>query len=126
MAADIVDVAKGAWTPVLRTGRAAATLARISRGRREHGERFLIGYYGNEHGGRSLHRPVGTLTTRDRWAIVDGDRMRMLTPDEVRAGMGFPQGYQLPENRRLAVHLLGNAVCPPVARDLLQSIQEAA
>ena len=126
MAADIVDVAKGAWTQVRRTGRAAATLARISRGRRDHGERFLIGYYGNEHGGRSLHRPVGTLTTRDRWAIVDGDRMRMLTPDEVRAGMGFPKEYRLPENRRLAVHLLGNAVCPPVARDLLQSIQEAA
>ncbi len=124
-ASTIVDLSGGDWSPVRRTGRAAATLARISRGRRNLGPRFLIAYYGNEHGGRSLERPIGTLTTRDRWAIVDGNRMRMLLPDEVRAGMGFPEGYQLPANRRLAVHLLGNAVCPPVAADMIRAIREA-
>lgn len=125
-AAQIVDWSAGAWSAVERPGRAVATLARISRGRRDHGGRFLIAFYGNETGGRSLQRPVGTLTTRDRWAIVDSDRMRMLAPDEVRAGMGFPAGYQLPANRRLAVHLLGNAVCPPVARDIIAAVRECA
>jgi DNA (cytosine-5)-methyltransferase 1 len=122
----IVDPTAEPWSPVNRVGRAPATLARIDRGRRELGSRFLVGYYGSTRGGRSLARPIGTLTTLDRWALVDGDRMRMLTPGEIRAGMGFPADYQLPAQRRLAVHLLGNAVCPPVAADLLREIRRAA
>ena len=27
---------------------------------------------------------------------------------------------------RMAVHLLGNAVCPPVARDIINAIRDAA
>ena len=69
---------------------------------------------------------MGTITTRDRWAVIDGERMRMLTADECRAAMGFPAGYRLPERHQLAVHLLGNAVCPPVATDLIQAIRAAA
>lgn len=26
---------------------------------------------------RSLHRPLGTVTTKARWALINGDRMRM-------------------------------------------------
>ena len=77
-------------------------------------------------GGRSLDRPIGTITTRDRWAIVDGDRMRMLSAHECRAAMGFPADYILPDQHRLAVHMLGNAVCPPVARDVINAIRETA
>ena len=40
--------------------------------------------------------------------------------------MGFPDDYRLPKAHREAVHLLGNAVCPPVAADLIQAIREAA
>jgi hypothetical protein len=32
--------------------------------------------------------------------------------------MGFREDYVLPPARREAIHLLGNAVCPPVAADL--------
>ena len=32
-------------------------------------------------------------------------------------------GYCLPEQHQLAVHLLGNAVCPPVAADLIEAIR---
>ncbi|MFA7331073.1 MAG: DNA cytosine methyltransferase [Candidatus Delongbacteria bacterium] len=125
-AESFVDIGAGSWNLVDRPGRAAATLARIERGRRELGRRFLMGYYGSWKTGRSLSKPIGTLTTLDRWALVDDDRMRMLTPDEIRAGMGFPSDYQLPAQRRLAIHLLGNAVCPPVAADLLREIVKAA
>ena len=34
--------------------------------------------------------------------------------------------YALPENQRTAMHMLGNAVCPPVARDVIAAILEAA
>ncbi|MCA7086097.1 DNA cytosine methyltransferase [Cupriavidus sp. DB3] len=125
-AAEVVDFGTGNWSPVEKPGRAKATLERIAQGRRVHGDRFLTAYYGNEAGGRSLARPLGTVTTRDRYALIDGDRMRMLRADEYRAAMGFPADYRLPAQHRTAVHLLGNAVCPPVARDVITSILEAA
>ncbi len=127
-AAQIIDFSAGRWSMVSKPGRSPATLARIKAGRRVHGDRFVAPYYGSGSGetGRSLHRPLGTITTRDRWAVIDGDRMRMLTADECRAAMGFPAGYRLPAQHKEAVHLLGNAVCPPVARDLVEAIREAA
>lgn len=115
-----------AWTPIARPGRAAQTLARIARGRATLGtDRFLVPYYGSGsgHTGRALSRPLGTVTTRDRWALIDGDRMRMLQPPELRAAMGFPAHYALPPSRALAIHLLGNAVCPPVARAVISAVR---
>ena len=125
-ASQIIDFDDGRWSPIDKPGRAEATLERIRNGRQQHGARFLTAYYGNERGGRSLARPIGTITTRDRWAIVDGDRMRMLSADECRRAMGFPADYILPAQHRLAVHMLGNAVCPPVAADIIKEIQRAA
>ena len=94
--------------------------------RRVHGERFVSSYYGNERGGRSIHRPIGTITTRDRHAVVDGDRMRMISVQEARAAMGFPADYLLPANQRTAMHMLGNAVVPLVAKDVINAIREQA
>lgn len=125
-AREVVDFGAGSWSAIDRPGRSTATLGRIDAGRRRHGSRFLVAYYGSERGGRSLDQPVGTVTTRDRHAVVDGDRMRMLTVDECRAAMGFPAGYALPPDRKLAVHLLGNAVCPPAAAWVVRRVMEAA
>jgi len=125
-ASTFINFEAGNWQPIDKPGRAANTLARIGAGRRMHGARFISSYYGAERGGRSLARPVGTITTRDRHAIIDGDRMRMFSAQECRAAMGFPSGYALPEQHRLAVHMLGNAVCPPAARDVILAIKEAA
>jgi DNA (cytosine-5)-methyltransferase 1 len=125
-ASSFVDFGAGKWQPIDKPGRAAATLARVAEGRRVHGHRFISSYYGNERGGRSIERPIGTITTRDRHAIIDGQRMRMLSVQEARAAMGFPASYVLPDNQRLSMHLLGNAVCPPVARDVIEAIRRAA
>jgi len=125
-AASFIDFESGRWQPIEKPGRAAATLERVRAGRATHGERFLISYYGNTKTGRSLYRPIGTITTRDRWAIVDGDRMRMLSRWECRSAMSFPDTYQLPDNHRLAVHLLGNAVCPTPVSHIIKALQQAA
>lgn len=122
----VIDFNAGRWSPVDKPGRAAATLARVRAGRAAHGPRFVTCYYGSERGGRSLSRPLGTITTRDRWAVIDGDRMRMLTVDECRRAMGFPTDYQLPATHKEAVHMLGNAVVPIVARDILSAIRSQA
>lgn len=105
---------------------AASTQARIAHGREVHGRQFLISYYGNTLTGRSLDRPIGTITTRDRWAVVDGNRMRMLSAQECRAAMGFPADYRLPESATKAKHLLGNAVTPPLVTEVLNELRTAA
>ena len=125
-ASEIIQFDAGRWSPINRPGRSPNTLRRINAGRTEHGERFLTSYYGQTRGGRSLSRPIGTITTRDRWAVIDGECMRMLTVPEARDAMGFPDTYRLPENKRTAMHMLGNAVCPPVSRDLIQALETAA
>jgi len=121
-----IDFESGNWQPIEKPGRAKSTLERVNAGRAAHGDRFLISYYGNTKTGRSLDRPIGTITTRDRWAVIDGDRMRMLTRFECRDAMTFPRTYKLPDNHRLAVHLLGNAVCPGPVSKIIRSVQEAA
>ncbi len=126
--ASIIDINAGRWSFIDKSGRSGATMARVACGRIAHGSRFVMPYYGSGSGltGRCMKRPLGTVTTRDRWAIVDGDRMRMLSTQECRRAMGFPDSYLLPNNHKEALHMLGNAVCPPVARDVINAIKEQA
>lgn len=114
------------WSPIEKPGRAKATLERIARGRKEFGDTFVAPFYGSGSGmtGRSIDRPLGTVTTRDRWLLVRGDHLRMFQPDEYRDIMGFPQTYKLPGQRTLAIHLLGNAVCPPVPAAILTRLNQ--
>jgi DNA (cytosine-5)-methyltransferase 1 len=127
-AADCIDLSAGNWSPIKRPGRSARTLARIAAGRRQLGDQFLAPYYGSGSGetGRCLQRPIGTLTTRARWALIDGDRMRMVRAVEGLALMGFPEHYRLPANEATAWHLIGNAVGPVQAADLINAIRIAA
>lgn len=125
-AANIIDWQAGRWSAVHKPGRAVDSLIRYEHGRASFGDRFLFSYYGNTKTARSLERPIGTITTRDRWAVVAGDRMRMLRVDECRQAMGFPDGYILPINQREAVHMLGNAVPPPLAGHVLSEILRTA
>lgn len=137
-AASIIDWDYPAWSPIATPRRSLATLGRIARARlRGLGERFLVAYYGGEKHGRPLSKPLGTITTRARFAVVDGPRMRMLNTQEVRKAMGFPEEYRLPGPCRdhkgepltaheAAVYMLGNAVPPPVARELVSQIQRVA
>lgn len=120
-AREIIDWSHPPTTPVARL--CARTRERVAAGHRASGGNpFLVSYYGNSLGGRSLDRPIGTITTRDRWGLVVGDCMRMLTVEECRRAMDFPAGYALPDNKRQAVHLLGNAVCPPAAAAVIRSV----
>lgn len=127
-ASSFVDFSAGKWSAIDKPGRAPATLARIANGRRSFGSRFIAPYYGSGSGltGRSLDRPIGTITTRARWAVVDGDRMRMLSVDETKAAMSFPADYDLKGNTVEQLAQLGNAVCPAMARNLVGQIMEAA
>jgi DNA (cytosine-5)-methyltransferase 1 len=125
--ADVIEWDAYPWTPIHRPGRSPATLCRVAAGRAAFGDRFVAPYYSSGSGltGRSIARPIGTITTADRWAIIDGDRMRMLQVSEARAAMGFRSDYLLPEAKKPAMHMLGNAVPPPVAADVLAALAVA-
>lgn len=112
----------GEWARV--ADKVERTRARVAAAQAEHGPRVLVPYYGSARGGRPLSRPVGTLTTHDRYALVDGDRLRMLSVDEQRAAMGFPPAYPITGTRAEQVHQLGNAVCPPVAAHVVRQLLE--
>lgn len=126
-ASSFVAFEAGNWSMIDRPGRSMATLARVAAGRARFGERFVAPYYGTGSGqtGRSIGRPIGTITTRDRWSVIDGDRMRMLTVDENRAGMSFPPDTILPTQHKTAVHMLGNAVAPLQACDVIRALEVA-
>ena len=81
-----LDLDAGTWSR-WREAYVPKSVARIESAQRHHGPDVLVPYYGSKssHAGRSLDRPIGTLTTRARWAVVDGDRMRMVSPVEGRA-----------------------------------------
>ena len=123
------------FTPLESEGRALATLERARRARDELGDGvpFLIVYYGTDKAGgwQRLDAPLRTVTTIDRFAIVEwqGDvpMMRMLQPDELSRAMGFstrtgPRLKLKQGTRRDRVRLMGNAVCPPVMRAVVRTL----
>lgn len=111
--------------------RAKATVRRAKRAIRRVGKErpFIMVYYGSDGAGgfQTLDRPLRTVTTLDRFAYVKpngrGHEMRMLQPPELAAAMGFPTSHLWPEvSRRNRIRLIGNAVCPPVMRDVVKTL----
>lgn len=125
-ATSFISFDDGKWSPIFRDGRAKATIERVKNGRKQFGDRFVFSYYGNTKSGRDIARPIGTITTRDRWAIVDGDRMRMLTASENMRAMSFPDETLRPKSHKLTVHMAGNAVPPVAAMHIINAIKRAA
>jgi len=124
---------KGTWDTTLlyNEGRAAATLERAERGLKALGRNssFLLVYYGTDGSGgwQPLDRPLRTITTVDRFALItpdkNGPRMRMLQVPELKRAMGFDEEFDLPVGtRRDQVRLLGNGVCPPVMETVVKAL----
>ena len=132
----ILDV-PGTWVTsrFLLPARAKATLERAARGMAALSERrsFLLVYYGTDGcgGWQPLDRPLRTITTVDRFALVEHDgqmwRMRMLQVPELKRAMGFTDDFRLPVGtRRDRIRLLGNGVCPPVMESVVRSLVREA
>lgn len=106
------------WRPIDARPR---VLERVLRSRARHGQRFLT-QHTRDHYGVPLHEPIRTITTKDQWALVDGDVQRRLTIRENARAMGFRDSYCWPARatRTEIMRGLGNAVPPPVARVLCE------
>lgn len=108
------------WRPI---DASPNVLRRVLRSRARHGRRFLT-QHTRDHMGVPLHEPIRTITTKDQWALVDGDLQRRLTIRENARAMGFRDSYRWPERatRTEVMRGLGNAVPPPVARRLIEEL----
>ncbi len=131
--ADIVDLnGHYRWTPLTRPGRAKPTLERAERGFSVMGKNkpFLLVYYGSDGSGgwQRLNRPLRTITTVDRFALVKPDPqhghvMRMLQVPELQAAMGMPLKMKFETGtRRDRIKMIGNAVCPPVMQQVVKQL----
>jgi DNA (cytosine-5)-methyltransferase 1 len=93
-------------------------------------EHLLVPYYGNGTA-RTVREPVGTLSTRDRYALVSGDvavedvLFRMLEPHEIGRAMSFADAYVVLGNKRERVRQYGNAVTPNCAEVIVAALVEA-
>ncbi|MDS9877592.1 DNA cytosine methyltransferase, partial [Pseudomonas protegens] len=127
-AASFLGFDVGRWSQIEKPGRAQATLDRVRNGRQRYGDRFIMPYYGKGSGttGRDINRPIGTITTLDRWALVDGAHMRMLSANEALAAMSFPDDTLRPDNHRLTMHMAGNAVPPLAGQRVIEALMAAA
>lgn len=114
-------------TPVDEPVRTITTKGHQSLVRWDH---LLVPYYGTAVA-RRVSEPAGTVTTVDRHALVgaevqvDDCTFRMLEPHEIQAAMAFGPSYVVLGTKRDRVRMLGNAVTPPAARDLIAALAEA-
>lgn len=93
-------------------------------------EHLLVPYYGNGTA-KPTTEPIGTLSTRDRYALVTGDvdindvLFRMLEPHEIGRAMSFADQYIVLGSKRERVRQYGNAVTPNAAEVILCALVEA-
>ena len=87
---------------------------------------FMTYFYGQSQAS-GMDDPTGTISTRDRLAIVSHKEpriedcyFRMLRPDEIKLAMAFDRDYVILGNQRDQVKQCGNAVTPPAMEWLVE------
>lgn len=103
---------------------------------KEHESFPFLGMMASE-GGQSLNDPLHTIVTKDRFALVTvlGNEyaimdifLRMLNPEELKRGQGFPEDYiidhdyngnKYPVSKQVA--RIGNSVVPIMAQKLVEA-----
>lgn len=91
---------------------------------------FLMQYYSSGGQDQRADRPLHTITTRARHALVQVPidngvladvGMRMFQPHELAQAQGFPPDYQLPKVKRDAIRLIGNSVPPQMGAAVVRA-----
>lgn len=102
---------------------------------------FLIKYYGSGGSCQGIDRPLDTITTKDRFGLVNvvldikGEKyilkdifLRMLKPEELKLMQGFPEDYIIdrdynwkPYPIAKQVARIGNSVVPIMAQKLVEA-----
>lgn len=92
-------------------------------------QRMIVSYYGASAVGKPASEPIGTLTTRDRHAVItrtpQGIAYRMLNTAEQARAMGFGDHYRWAGTQADITKQIGNAVVPAAARDIGVTVVES-
>lgn len=110
----------------LVSNRVKATQERVANGRKRYGNLFLDAAYGSAKSGRSIDKPLGTITTVNKHSVVIGDFIRPITIAEQARAQSFPDSYKFPESKTLAKKMIGNAVPPMMAEKVTRAILKSA
>lgn len=93
-------------------------------------EPFLLRYTSEDNRHASIHRPIGTLDTSPRYALIGGNpdeiavTHRMLQPHELAAAQGFPPDYHFCGTQTDVIKQIGNAVPVNTAAALCRAALE--
>lgn len=102
-----------------------ATRERVQNGRTQFGEVFLDAAYGSARSGRSIDKPLGTVTTVNKHSLVIGDKIRPLSIKEQAAAQTFDESYIWPKSTVLTKMMIGNAVPPVMAQRVTSAVLAA-
>ncbi|MDH1472747.1 MULTISPECIES: DNA cytosine methyltransferase [Shewanella] len=108
------------------SNRVLATQKRVTNGRKQFGEVFLDAAYGSARSGRSIDNPIGTITTVNKHSLVIGDLIRPLSIRELAAAQTFDECYQWPASATATKMMIGNAVPPIMAKEVISAVLKAA
>ena len=89
----------------------------------------LVKYFGQSKA-QSIDKPLGTVTTKDRFGLVEifektpglDIRLRMLQPHELAKAQSFPDDYKFVGNKGEVVKQIGNAVPGRIAKALCREL----
>jgi DNA (cytosine-5)-methyltransferase 1 len=93
---------------------------------------FILKYYGQGSQWSGLDEPMHTVVAKARMGLVTVEicgetyaltdiGMRMLQPHELAHAQGFSADYQLTGTKTQQTARIGNSVCPPVARAIVEA-----
>lgn len=121
-AREIIDLRRGPWGWV--RDRSLSVQARVVQARRRFGPDFLLSAFTQEAkwAGRSLDRPIGTITTAVHWQLVRGEKIRFLTPEETARAQDFPEGYVFDGGTHDKHRQIGNAYPRGMARAVFEAL----
>lgn len=91
---------------------------------------FIAELRGGSSDARPVTKPLATVTASgthhglvtSKKPNIEDCRFRMLTPNEIKEAMAFPNSYRILGTKRDQVRMAGNAVTPPAARDLVSAV----
>lgn len=100
---------------------------------------LIVKYYGNESSAKTINNPLDTITTKDRFGLIQGQILtmpdgqqfkldithRMLTAKELARATSFPDGYVFCGGDTAAKKQIGNAVPPALAEALYRAVLSA-
>lgn len=110
----------------LVSDRVAKTQMRVTNGRKRYGDIFLDAAYGSARNGRSIDKPLGTVTTSNKHSLIIGDHIRALTIQEQSLAQTFSAGQIWPKLKVETKMMIGNAVPPKAEQQILIALQNAA